>query len=229
MKPLVEKYKPRVLAEFAGMNRPKAILGAVAREPYSSAWLLLGDSRTGKTTMGLAFAEAIGAQVVHIPSRECDLERVQQVCHNCHSGLLFAKWTLVLVDEADQMSKPAQLAFLSKLDTTAMPPNTVFVFTANSTEKLEDRFLSRVRTLRFETSDLLEPGAALLSRIWHAETGNGDSMDFRAILTTAGMNLRAAIMELEMLALVAPRTWGCACGETNPQRWEVCGECGRPQ
>jgi replication-associated recombination protein RarA len=229
MTPFVEKYKPTKLSDFAGMNRPKAILSAVAREPYASAWLLLGDSGTGKTCMGLAFAEAIDAQVQHIPSRECDLERVQTVCLNCTSGLLFHKWNLVLVDEADAMSTPAQLAFLSKLDTTAMPPKTIFIFTANSKDKLQDRFLSRVRTLEFSTDDLLEPGAALLARIWHAETGNGDRMDFRAILTAVNLNLRAAIMELEMLALEAPRGWACACGEHNPMDWEVCGNCGVPR
>jgi len=201
MIPFVEKYKPARLRDFAGMTQPRAILSAVARDPYPSAWLFLGPSGVGKTTMALAFADQIGAAVTHIPSRECDLERVQAVCHNCCSGLLFAAWNLVLVDEADQMSAPAQLAFLSKLDTTAAPPKTIFIFTANSKDKLQDRFLSRVRTLEFGIDDLLEPGAALLARIWHAETGNGDGVDFHAILTSAGLNIRTAIMDLEMRAL----------------------------
>lgn len=235
MTPFVEKYKPLKLSDFAGMNRPKAILSAVAREPYASAWLLLGNSGLGKTCMALAFAEAIGGQVVHIPSRECNLERVREVCYDCHSIPMFARapyFWVVIVDEADVMTAQAQLAFLSALDTTAAPPNTVFIFTANSTERLEPRFLSRVRTLRFSTDDLLEPGAALLQRIWQAETGHANGINFREILTAAGLNLRAAIMELEMMAMEAPRatTWACSCGETqNPQDWEICGNCGRPR
>jgi len=42
-------------------------------------------------------------------------------------------------DEADRMSKAAQLHLLSKLDATAFPPNTIFIFTANATDGLEDR------------------------------------------------------------------------------------------
>ena len=231
MIPFVEKYKPTRLSDFAGMNRPKAILSAVAREPYASAWLLLGDSGTGKTTMALAFADAIGAEVIHVPSRSCDLETVQKICLHCQSMPMFARapWYVVIVDECDEMSKAAARSFLSKLDTTAAPSHAIFVFTANGTDKLEDRFLSRVRTLQFTTDDLLEPGAALLSRIWHTETGNGDGIDFRGILTAANMNLRAAIMELEMMAMEAPRTWSCGCGESNPQDWEVCGNCGKPR
>ena len=39
------------------------------------------------------------------------------------------------------MTPAAQLALLSKLDATAFPPNTVFIFTCNETGNLEPRFL----------------------------------------------------------------------------------------
>ena len=42
------------------------------------------------------------------------------------------------------MSNAAQLALLSKLDATAFPPNTIFVFTCNATENLEKRFFEPV-------------------------------------------------------------------------------------
>ena len=58
---------------------------------------------------------------------------------------------LVLVDEADKMSNAAQLHFLSKLDATAFPPQTIFVFTCNTTDGLEARFLSRTRQIEFSS------------------------------------------------------------------------------
>ena len=42
----------------------------------------------------------------------------------------------MLVDEADRMTPAAQLALLSKLDATAIPPNTIFIFTCNETDGL---------------------------------------------------------------------------------------------
>jgi hypothetical protein len=42
----------------------------------------------------------------------------------------------VLVDEADQMTDKAQLALLSKLDSTGRIDGCIFVFTCNSTERL---------------------------------------------------------------------------------------------
>jgi DNA polymerase III delta prime subunit len=66
------------------------------------------------------------------------LEAVQHVCRQCHySPRQRENWQpvrfhLVLIDEADQMSNAAQLALLSKLDATAFPPNTIFIFTCNA-------------------------------------------------------------------------------------------------
>lgn len=121
MKSLVEKYKPSKIDGFAGLAKPRAILKAIAANPYDSAWLFLGPSGIGKTTMTLAFADEVGAELHHIPAKQCDLATVQDVVQACHYVPFFGKWHLVLVDEADQMTKPAQLAFLSKLDTTAAP------------------------------------------------------------------------------------------------------------
>lgn len=202
MQPLVEKYKPMTIG-FAGLDRPRAILSRLAADPYPSAWLLLGPSGLGKTTMALAIARQIGGEVHHIPSRQCDLETVARVTAGCHYAPMFGeKWHVILVDEADQMTRPAQLAFLSKLDTTAAPPNTIFLFTANSTKLLEDRFVSRCRAVKFSHDGLLEPVCKLLAKIWKAETA-ARAPDFAAIVRAAGFNVRQAIMNLE-LEMIAP-------------------------
>lgn len=110
------------------------------------------------------------------------------------------KFHLVLVDEADQMSRAAQLAFLSKLDSTVAPPDTIFVFTANDTSLLEKRFTSRCRMLNFTGSGLQEPACDLLARIWRQEKGIDPPADlhFPAIMEAAYNNVREALMLLEM-------------------------------
>lgn len=204
MTPLVEKYRPKTLDTFAGLTGPRAILSALAREPYESAWLLLGPSGLGKTCMALALAEQIGGQVHHIPSRKCDLETVDQVIHSCWYVPMNGGWHVLVVDEADQMTRAAQLAFLSKLDTTAAPPKTIFIFTANETSLLEKRFLSRCRIVNFSNdAALLEPVAALLAKIWAAEAPGRAQPDFRAMIQEADFNVRSAIMTLEMEVLAS--------------------------
>ena len=54
--PLVEKYRPIRIADFIGLERPKKILTAFLKRPASGAWLFLGPSGVGKSTMAMALA-----------------------------------------------------------------------------------------------------------------------------------------------------------------------------
>jgi replication-associated recombination protein RarA len=201
---LAEKYQPDCITEFVGLARPRALLSALAESPYSSAWLLVGPSGLGKTTMVLALQKQIGGQLHHIPSRKCDLATVESVVRACWYTPMMGRWHAVLVDEADKMTIPAQLAFLSVLDATASPPDTIFFFTANSTRTLEDRFRSRCRLVRFTTEGLAEPAEKLLARIWKKET-KLKAPDFAAILRESGYNVRSSLMALET-EMIAPST-----------------------
>jgi replication-associated recombination protein RarA len=195
---LTERYRPRVIAEFVGLDEPKKILARLAAQPFESAWRFVGPSGTGKTTMAMALAAAIPAELHHIPSQNCNLENIERVCRTCQyvpmSGF---QMHLVLVDEADRMSDAAQIALLSKLDETARPPKTVFVFTCNSTDRLEARFLSRTRELEFSSYGISGDAAALLARVWEAETNGAAAPNFARIVKDSSNNVRECLMRLE--------------------------------
>jgi hypothetical protein len=96
------------------------------------------------------------------------------------------------------MSYPAQLAFLSKLDATAFPPNTIFVFTCNAVDSLEARFLSRCRRVEFSSYGMADGIAGLLQRIWEAETGTTAKPNFARMAKDSANNVRDALMSLEV-------------------------------
>jgi hypothetical protein len=64
---LTERYRPRTVDAFVGLDKPKRICNALASRPFESAWLFIGPSGTGKTTMAMALAEQIPAEIHHIP------------------------------------------------------------------------------------------------------------------------------------------------------------------
>lgn len=196
---LTEKYRPRTFAEFVGLEKPKAIMGKLAANPFPSAWVFLGPSGTGKTTMALALAAAIPAELHHIPSQECNLENIERVRKTCqYVPMAGCKFHLVLVDEADQMSPAAQISLLSKLDATNFPPNTIFIFTCNATDRLEARFLSRCRVIEFSAYGISAAAANLLQRVWQSETTSEAKPDFGRIVKDSKNNVRESLMRLEI-------------------------------
>lgn len=202
---LSEKYRPHALSDFVGLDKPKRVLGHFAAAPFpNAAFLFIGPSGTGKTSMALALCEAVHGELHHIPSQNCNVATVEDVTRQCHYVPRNNTLHVVLVDEADVMTPQAQLSFLSKLDGTAFPPQTVFIFTANDTERLQDRFLSRCLILPFQSHGIAKDAAQLLERIWVAEAGEtAEKPNFLRIVQEGRNNLRDAVnsLQVELLAL----------------------------
>ena len=207
---LTDKYKPKRVADFL-MGFPKRVMLSLLANPRPSAWFFLGASGLGKTEMALAVANELPAQLHHVASKDCDLEAVRKIrlaCnyvpHDMFNPERQCKMHVVLVDEADQMSPAAQLAFLSLLDATGCPPSTVFIFTGNSTAGLEDRFMSRVKTLPFSKEGMSAKIVELLASIWTHEGGTAENApNFTRIVKDSCNNVRDAIntLEVELMAI----------------------------
>jgi replication-associated recombination protein RarA len=206
---LSDKYKPKRVAEFLQVF-PRNVMLSLLKNPKPSAWFFLGASGLGKTEMAMAFANELPAQIHHIASKDCDLEAVRRIKLACNyipydlfNPERHCRMHVVIVDEADQMSAAAQLAFLSLLDATGFPPNTVFIFTGNSTAGLEDRFMSRVKMLSFSKEGMAPKIVELLASIWAQEAGNAPTPNFAQIVKSSRNNCRDAIntLEVELMSL----------------------------
>jgi replication-associated recombination protein RarA len=201
---LAQKYRPVRFADFVGLDKPKRMLEKFAATPYPCGWLFNGPSGTGKTSMALALCQTLRGELHHVPSQQCNVESLEDVVRQCHYVPNVGKsFHVVLVDEADRMSKPAQLYLLSKLDGTAPVPNTIFVFTANATDGLEDRFLSRLLKAPFQSHGIAEDAAKLLETIWEREAGDAEKPNFLRMVRDSQNNVRDALMSLETEILAA--------------------------
>lgn len=202
---LTEKFRPRAIDQFLGLEKPKRVCSKLCANPFSAALLFTGDSGLGKTALALAMADQMPAELHHVPSQDCNLQRLRDVIAQCHyvprAG---CKMHLVLIDEGDQMTAAAQLYLLSKLDATDFPPQTIFVITCNATDGLEKRFLSRCIQVEFSSYGTAKEAAALLERVWDAEAPQGaDRPNFARIVKDACGNVRAALMALQNELLLA--------------------------
>lgn len=202
---LTEKYRPAQLSEFIGLDKAKKIASKLIASPFNSAWLFNGPSGTGKTSFALALAQLMPAELHHVPSQNCNLETIERLSRTCnYVPMQGKKCHLILVDEADQMTVAAQTALLSKLDSTSPLPNTIWIFTCNSIDRFEPRFLSRLKQIEFSSYGISSDTAGLLQSIWNTEAPAGaDTPDFARIVKDAKNNVRAALQALETALLLA--------------------------
>jgi replication-associated recombination protein RarA len=196
---LTERYRPRRIRDFAGLSRAKAVMTHFAKAPYPAAFCYMGAAGTGKTSLALAVAEEIKAQVIHVPAGECTVDKVRWLRDVTACVPMFGAWHCVIIDECDRMTPQAQVAMLSLLDATGFPENTVFILTCNTTKGLETRFMSRCRTIEFDGGAESQEIANYLTGIWYRETG-GQLPPFRMreFIETNGGNIRGALMGIEL-------------------------------
>ena len=202
--PLADKYRPRTIADFIGLDKAKRVLANFAQRPRNAAFLFSGPSGTGKTTMALALCDAIGGELIHIPSQHCTVIELEDALRLTQYVPMSGKrFWFILVDEADQMTDKAQLALLSRLDSTGRIDGCVFVFTCNSTDGLEPRFLSRCLPIDFSSYGMASEIAEYLANVWHAEGGNGNAPDFSRLAKECRNNVRDCLgrLEVELLAI----------------------------
>jgi replication-associated recombination protein RarA len=201
--PLAEKYRPRLISDFIGLEKQRKVLSNFAKRPCSCAWLFIGPPGLGKSAMALALAEEMKAELHKIPSQKCNLESIENTVRMCwYAPMTPGGFHVVLADEANRMSNSAQLALLSKLDATDPAPNTCWIFTANTAEGLEKPFFSRCRVMEFSNYGLRSDLATFLAEVWKAETGKDGTLDFTRIAKDANSNVREAlsVLEIELLA-----------------------------
>lgn len=196
---LAERYRPKHIAEFVGLEKPKKLAAKLAATPYSSAWLFVGASGTGKTSLALTIADMIPAELHHVPSQNCNLETIERYSRTCnYVPIAGKKFHLILVDEAHLMTEAAQTALLSRLDSTNPLPNTIWIFTANDVERLKDPFLSRVRRIDFSSHGTAKESADFLAAIWTQEAPAAAELpNFARIVKDSHNNMRECLMKLE--------------------------------
>jgi hypothetical protein len=123
---------------------------------------------------------------------------------------------VVIVDEADQMTDRAQLQWLSKGDQAAnlkpvmggafepgKPLPVIWIFTCNSIERLEKRFLTRCMTLDFSMYGGSKDIAEYLAAIWQHEAPGRPAPNFARVVKDSASNVRDCLIRLDRLLLEA--------------------------
>jgi hypothetical protein len=169
----VTKYRPRSLREIVGQPRAVRFLDHLLEDLRgddcgAAALVLSGPPGTGKTTAAWAIAWELGCDieqrdvggVIEIASGQQDGRAVTDLARSLrHLPMCGSGWRVAIVNEADAMTRQAELVWLDVLEN--LPPKSVVVFTTNGLETMSERFQSRCQIVPFvaagrESEDAVE-------------------------------------------------------------------------
>jgi len=207
----VQKYRPASLEGLAGQPTAVRFLSAMVDDLRgwggSAAVVLHGPPGTGKTTAAWAIARRLGCDVeqaelggtIEIASGQqdgravVDLAATLRLRPMCGSG-----WRVAIVNEADAMTRQAELVWLDVLEN--LPPQVIVVFTTNSLEGMSERFQSRCQVVEFQ-ADAPEAATALVRSILEAEGVAPPPPAAQFGLYGGRVNYRLAVQQAHRFAL----------------------------
>jgi replication factor C small subunit len=158
----VEKYRPKTLDEVVGLKEITESLKAFMRNPQTMPHLMFaGVPGTGKTTIALAIAKTLyGANWKSLTlelnasdERGIDTvrDRIKTFSVYGPSRLANVPFALIILDECDQMTGPAQTALRRIMETSSRTSR--FILICNQSSKIIEPIQSRCAIFRFSRLD----------------------------------------------------------------------------
>lgn len=230
----VEKYRPRKLSEIIGLKHIVESLQVFLKNPKTMPHLLLaGIPGTGKTTVALCIARELFGDNWKTFTLELNAsdergintvrERVKGFSRYSRASFGNIPFALIILDESDQMTRPAQTALRRIMETSSRTSR--FILICNYSNKIIEPIQSRCAIFRFSKLD----EAAMIEHIKNiAEKENLHLSEnvAKKIIEYSDGDLRYAINSLQTAAAygageISEQTVLQVVGEANPKQIQL--------
>lgn len=145
-----EIYRPHTVADCIIPDSLKKIFQQYVDKKEIPNLLLTGSTGTGKTSVAKAMCDEIGADYIFINgSLENGVDLLRTKVQGFGSSISFTGGRkVIIVDEADNLTSAAQLAFRGVIEELSI--NCSFIFTCNYRNKIIEAIHSRCATVEFK-------------------------------------------------------------------------------
>lgn len=186
-----EKYRPTVLADYIGNDLLKEKVQGYLDSNDIPHLLLYGKAGTGKTTLAKIIANTIKCDYMIInASDENGIDILRVKIKNFASGVGFGGYKVIILDEADYLTRDAQAALRNVMETFSA--HCRFILTCNYLEKIISPIQSRCQTFQ-----IIPPAkkdvAIQISNILTAENVKFEIKDLVPIIDTSYPDIRKVI------------------------------------
>jgi len=202
---LIDKYKPRTLADIIGQDKAIARIERMLNRPGfdgDSFWIV-GPSGTGKTTLAEVIARMFAAEIdiVELDGEACTIDAVRQATGMMRYSAMGGGFRVWIVNEAQAMTPRAVQAWLTALDRLPSKVIVIFTTTEDSADlfgQYDGPFMSKCKAISFTNQGLAKPYAERLRQIAQAENLDGQPESaYLALVRRCKNNMRAALQAIE--------------------------------
>jgi replication factor C small subunit len=155
----VEKYRPKTVADYVFRdNDQKKQVNGFIKDGTIPHLLLSGSPGIGKTTLSKILIEAIGVSDYDVlevnASRETGIDFIRDKIIPFISMIPFGPFKVVLLDEADRLSIPAQDSLKGIIEEYSAHAR--FILTCNTPSRIGTAIKSRCQQFHFSSIDQTE-------------------------------------------------------------------------
>jgi len=230
----VEKYRPKKLDEIVGLTHVVESIQVFLKNPKTMPHLLLaGIPGTGKTTVALCIARELFGDNWKTFTLELNAsdergintvrERIKDFSRYSRASFGNIPFALIILDESDQMTRPAQTALRRIMETSSRTSR--FILICNYSNKIIEPIQSRCAIFRFSK---LEKKAMInhIKNIAQKEKIQLTSEVAEKIIEYSEGDLRYAINSLQTAAAygegeITEQTVLKVIGEANPKQVQL--------
>ena len=192
----IEKYRSQTLKQYIGNDAVKSRISDCITKNDIPHFIFAGTAGTGKTTLAKLIVKNIKCDYLYLnASDENGIDMIREKVKGFASSATFNPIKVVILDEADFLTQPAQAALRNIIEEYSI--NTRFILTCNYIERLIEPLTSRCEIHLLKPPSMPDVARHICTNILDVEGVSYDIKNVAMLIKEYYPDIRSVIKYLQ--------------------------------